>query len=324
MDEIELEYAMNTSCPICNTHETLLVTEDLRRGSGKVQHCPNCDHSFLIQQDAFDAKQYYAEEYRKKISHQSDHVSTDARELFDVYSRYQTERLRIISPILKSDTRLLEVGASSGQFLWHIKDEVKHVHAIELDKDCCVFLEQELKIPVDDEFLERSRFAGQQYDVVCAFQVMEHVENPVKFLLSLIDVTSAGGNIFIEVPNLYDPLLTVWDVPAYETFYYHSAHLHYFSPKSLRKVASLAGFSECDIEIIYSQDYNLLNHLNWIMNDSPQPDCHIGLSEVALLGRHSEINSWLSDELVSLNKRYVAKLAEHGLTSNLMMRLKLA
>ena len=285
-------------------------------------HCLRCDHGFLIQNHSVDARQFYAQEYRQEYSHRAEQTKTSPRELFEVYKLYQNERLNTISPLLKPDTRLLEVGASSGHFLWHIRDRVSQVYAIELDKTCCKFLEEELGIPADHEYLENSRFAGEQYDLVCAFQVMEHVGDPVTFLLTLVDATLPGGNILVEVPNLYDPLLSVWDVPAYGSFYYHSAHLHYFSESSLRKVAHEAGFTDADIEIIHTQDYNLLNHLHWIMNNAPQSDCHIGLGEVLLKGRNHAINSWVSQELKELNRRYAEKLAESGFTSNMMMKLR--
>jgi 2-polyprenyl-3-methyl-5-hydroxy-6-metoxy-1,4-benzoquinol methylase len=309
-------------CPLCKKVSTATLTNVLRRGQGKVLHCPACDHGFLIEHRQVDAKQFYAEEYRQEYSHRAKEDGTNARELFEVYKHYQKGRLDTISPLLHHDTRLLEVGASSGQFLWHLKDRVGQVHAIELDKACRNFLEQELRIPADDEYLENSRFAGERYDVVCAFQVMEHVEDPVKFLATLVQATLPSGDLLVEVPNLHDPLLSVWDVPAYGTFYYHSAHLHYFSERSLRAVAREAGYADSDIQISYTQDYNLLNHLHWIMNNAPQPDCHIGLGELQLKGRNAAINDWLSQELKALNGRYISKLAKAGCTSNIMMRLR--
>jgi SAM-dependent methyltransferase len=286
-----------------------------------VLHCRACDHGFLLQEKKVDAKQFYAERYRKEYSHNAKEQATNARELFDVYKRYQKDRLIAIGPLLGPDTRLLEVGASAGQFLWHVKGRVRVVNAIELDRACREFLEQELHINADDEYLESSRFARETYDVVCAFQVMEHVENPVDFLKSLRAAARPGGAVFLEVPNLHDPLLSVWNVPTYGRFYYHSAHVHYFSEVSLRKVAQAAGFHEQQIEISFTQDYNLLNHLHWIMNNGPQADCHVGLSEISLTGDNQEIGQWLTQEMQDLNRRYVDRLIAAKSTSNLMLKL---
>lgn len=310
------------TCPLCASETSEILAHQLRRSNGLVLHCPACDHGYLVQEQAVDAKEYYGDLYRKEYSHNAEAAATHAREIYRVYKNYQEDRLLHISPHLTAGSRLLEVGASAGQFLVHIKDKVGEVNAIELDKACNAFLGSELGIEADSEFLENSRFAGQTYDVVCAFQVIEHVEQPVAFLKTLRQATKKGGTIFIEAPNLRDPLLSVWDVPTYRKFFYHSAHLHYFTEASLSKVAVDAGFRPDQIEISFTQDYNLLNHLHWIMNDGPQADCHVGLSEISLRGHNQEIAAWLTEEMQAMNRKYIAKLIAAKCTSNMLMKLR--
>src|SRR5690606_35867301 len=152
-----------------------ILTKEIRRGTGFVYHCKACDHGFLEGQEKIDAKTYYAEEYRKEYSYKSTVASTNAEEIFDIYSKYQGERLPLIFPYLAKDKNLIEVGASSGQFLVHVLDKVASVEAIELDIDCCNYLENKLGISADSEYLPNSKFADKKYDIVCSFQVMEHV-----------------------------------------------------------------------------------------------------------------------------------------------------
>ena len=310
------------TCPLCASKPSEILAHQLRRGKGMVRYCPACDHGYLVQEQAVDAKEYYGELYRQEYSHNAEAAATHAREIYRVYKNYQHDRLHHISPHLTAASRLLEVGASAGQFLIHIKEKVSEVNAIELDKACCAFLGNKLGIEADAEFLENSRFVGQTYDVVCAFQVIEHVEQPVAFLKTLRQATKKGGTIFIEAPNLHDPLLAVWDVPTYRKFFYHSAHLHYFTEASLSKVARDAGFCPDQIEISFTQDYNLLNHLHWIMNDGPQADCHVGLSEINLRGPNQEIAAWLTEEMRAVNRKYIAKLIAAKCTSNMLMKLR--
>jgi 2-polyprenyl-3-methyl-5-hydroxy-6-metoxy-1,4-benzoquinol methylase len=196
------------------------------------------------------------------------------------------------------------------------------IHAIELDKACCSFMQAELGIRADSELLRESAFADETYDVVCSFQVLEHVADPVGFLCELQQSAKKGGTIFVEVPNLYDPLLSVWEVSAYKKFFYHTAHLHYFTEKSLRKTAIDAGFTSDQIEVNFTQDYNILNHLNWIMNDAPQVSCIVGLSEIDIRGASQEISNWLTEQMKSLNEQYIKKLVSAKSTSNLMMVIK--
>ena len=310
------------TCPLCLKETESVLSTRLRRGTGIVFYCQGCRHGFLSENQAPDAKAYYGENYRQEYSHNAEAAATNAREIFNVYKNYQTDRLKAVTPSLSAQTRLLEVGASSGQFLVNVKDLVARANAIELDKDCCRFMTSELGIEADSEFLRESRFSSERYNVICAFQVLEHVADPVAFLRDLAQSTSKGAKVFIEVPNLHDPLLSVWDVEAYRKFFYHSAHLHYFTEDSLKKTAVRAGFSADQIDISFTQDYNLLNHLNWIMNNSPQATCNVGLSEVNLRGINEEMSAWLTGKIKALNGEYIARLVGMKATSNMMMVIR--
>jgi 2-polyprenyl-3-methyl-5-hydroxy-6-metoxy-1,4-benzoquinol methylase len=311
----------NLDCPIClgSTHARL--TDTLRRGHGEVFQCAGCKHGFLSKTQIDDLKTYYSGEYRKEYSHNSNSTPTNAREIFEIYKNFQSERLDLIKPDLSTKSRVLEVGASSGQFITHIQGRVELIHAIEIDTDCCNFLSENIGVECDSEYLENSKFKDENYDIIAAFQVMEHVNDPISFVQSLKKVASKKAKIFIEVPNLDDSLLSTWALPGYDKFFYHSAHLHYFTESSLKLVAQKAGFSAHNIEVLYLQDYNLLNHLHWIMNDQPQKDCLFGLSEIKLRARKPEISDWLNSEFNRLNREYIKILKEQKSTSNLMLKL---
>lgn len=306
-------------CPLCGTCSQTILTNKLRRGDGYVFLCNSCEHGFLDLIPQIDMKDYYREAYRKEYSNRSKVSATNAEEIYDVYSQYQESRLEIIRPFLNKDKSLLEVGISAGQFVSHIKNEVKIINGIELDKDCCDFINNKIGIPCDHNYFPESKFKDNKYDIVCAFQVMEHVPDPLSFLQELITATNSRGKIYVEVPNLYDPLLKIWKNNAYKDFFYHSAHLHYFTEGSLLHLALMAGIESSKIEFEFTQDYNLLNHLNWIMNNSPQEECHVGLSKINIKDGKNEISEWLDDELTDLNKRYIDRLRDAKLTSNIMM-----
>ena len=104
--------------------------------------------------------------------------------------------------------------------------------------------------------------------------------------------------------------------------FYHSAHLHYFTERSVRQVAEKAGFTATNIEVIFTQDYNLLNQLQWIMNDGPQANCIVGLSEIRLQGIDNEMSAWLTKEMEVRNQRYINRLIEKKHASNMLMKLK--
>lgn len=306
-------------CPICKTDITEILTKTLRRGSGIVYYCKSCDVGFLNNM-IVDTKEYYDKEYRKEYSHKAEKNETNAEEIFNIYSRYQKDRVNTLNKYLLNTQSLLEIGSSSGQFLYHVKDSFQVVHGLELDSNCCKFVQEKFNIETDSNYLEKSKFYKNSYSVVTAFQVMEHTPNPIEFMKSIYNVLIDDGIALIEVPNLYDPLLSVWDIPMYNTFYYHSAHNYYFSEKTLKIIAEKVGLSIVDI--VYTQDYNILNHINWIMNNVPQSDCAFGLNTPILTGKDENIVKWLNGELQILNEKYFSKLSEAKKTSNILMVVK--
>lgn len=306
-------------CPLCQAHSDTLLSAKLRRGDGKVFLCNSCNHGFLDLKPELDLKEYYGDVYRKEYSNRAEESETNAHEIFDVYYRYQRSRLEIIRPFLGNNKSLIDVGCSAGQFIEHIRNEVGLVNGIELDKDCCAYVNGEIGISCDDNYLPESKFKKNKYDVVCSFQVMEHVPDPVSFLLELMNASATNGKIYVEVPNLHDPLIKVWDNNAYKDFYYHSAHLHYFTEESLLEVALKAGVESSKVKFVFTQDYNLLNHLNWINNGVPQADCHVGLSNININDGAGGISDWLDSELTILNENYIQRLKDFKATSNIMM-----
>jgi len=114
-----------------------------------VYQCLRCDHEFLTLDIPRDLDLYYGDTYRQEYSHEAEGSATSAEEVFQTYFNYQDDRLKVLGDHISSDTRLLEIGASAGQFLAHIKDHVALIDAVELDTSCCLFLESTLGIETD-------------------------------------------------------------------------------------------------------------------------------------------------------------------------------
>lgn len=305
-----------SSCPFCGTKTEKALATELRRGTGKVYHCEKCDLGFLVSTDKID----YHAGYRQHATHKADGSAASPQETFAVYAPLQAKRLDLVLPHIRPDSEVLEIGASAGQFLAHLPCERKC--AIEPDEAARRFM-VEKGIHVDDRQFMDSWFAKDRFDVVCAFQVLEHVDEPVRLLKDVRAALKPSGVAFIEVPNLYDALRSAWALPEYERFYFHSDHRWYFSAESLKSVARMAGFEKA--EVSFTQDYSLLNHLHWLMNKGPQADCRVGLGPIAFtaIEEYRGIAGWLSDAMQKIGKMYEDFLVAERITSNLMMELRI-
>ncbi len=304
-------------CPICGTETDAILATELRRGAGTVYQCHPCHLGFLVDEKK-DLAAYYARDYRQQASHKADGAATDPEEIFESYSRYQGARLALLSEVTASRGSILEIGASAGQFLRHLDGTWARRCAIEFDLGCCEYMKR-MDIEVSDKHLRDLHFFGEKFDAVCAFQVMEHVEDPLKFLVDIKTVLAPGGTALIEVPNLHDSLRGLWGIEEYDHFYFHEDHRFYFSGRALKQLAKTAGFRK--IEIRFTQDFNILNHLHWLLNRTPQPDCHVGLAPPSLPGNDTSIREWLIDRIRLLNHEYIQKLTSTGTTSNITMIL---
>ncbi len=305
-------------CPLCNKDRRRIITDSLRHGEKrKVYYCGSCQMAMLDDnRSEKDIKKFYEKEYRKKFKPKLNQPVIP-KELFDIYSNFQGGRIKLIKGFLNRKMRLLEIGCSAGMFLFHIKDYVREVVGIDFDSKAADFTSEKCSSRVFDTDIEDADLNEEYFDIICMFQLLEHVKNPYEFLKRHAKYLKPNGIIYVEVPNLRDALIYAYNCPNHYRFYFHPAHLWYFTAKSLGLLMKKAGF---DGRIYFTQDYNILNHMHWLSVDAPQADCIKGLSSPCLPLRDSlEWNKKqrLNNFIQRMDFQYKEMLKELGLTSNL-------
>lgn len=267
-------------CPVCRKDTARVMARKLRSGEErKIFFCPACEVGILDnKQNEEELRRYYSGKYRKEYK-PTLAGATNAKKLFESYAGFQQNRLRLIKPYLKKGKRLLEIGCSAGMFLYNVKDKVSEAVGMDFDLDSAAYARKKCGCAVYSDRLPETPLKEKYFDIICAFQVLEHVKNPVEFLSEVKKYLKDDGILFIEVPNVYDALISTYKLDFHYQFYFHSAHLYYYSRKTLEKMLKKAGFNG---KFYFTQDYNVVNHFNWLINDRPQGDCMPGLSKAAL------------------------------------------
>ncbi len=135
-----------------------------------------------------------------------------------------------------SDDKVLDVGCSTGSFLERVKSSSRT--GIDGSREGVkIAAARGLNVlhSTAQEFAEHNM---QAFDVVCAFQILEHVDEVRSFLAALGKLVRPGGALIISVPNS-DPYYAGW--AKFEPLNCPPHHIGLWSHTSLSAVAAQLG-----------------------------------------------------------------------------------
>ena len=95
--------------------------------------------------------------------------------------------------------KILNVGVATGATSILLQ-QFGEVTSLEYDKDCCEFVRLNVGIDVIHGSLTELPFLDSNFDLVCAFDVLEHIENHEKATQEISRVLKPGGTAFVTVP----------------------------------------------------------------------------------------------------------------------------
>jgi SAM-dependent methyltransferase len=175
-------------------------------------------------------------------------------------------RYEKLAALLPAAGRVLEIGAGDGGFLALIRERHPHfdLACIEPDTTRRALRDQIVGLAQYDDF---SQAPPGNCDLVCLFHVLEHIVEPGPFLSRCASLLAPGGRLVLEVPSLDDPLLSLYNVPAYADYCFQKQHPYYYAKASLERLLRSHGFKIK--AMMPHQRYGLENHLNWLQCGMP-------------------------------------------------------
>ncbi len=296
-------------CSLCfKSSRSFEVVGDFVYGGTSQQKfyvCPHCDAAFIhpAMNEDEEAK-FYSKEFEKFMEKRagSDFDWSGPEAHIKSNEKQYLRREPFFSDLISKQKSVLEIGCSSGFMLFPLKDKVKNVVGIEPSSRFRNFLRSKGIEVFNSLDILRKTDAEAKFDIVMHFFVLEHVRDPLGFLKECLALLAKGGSLVFEVPNRSDPLVSIYNIPAFHKFYWSVAHRFYFNRKSLEFVLKSLG---ANFEIMNEQRYDLSNHMNWALEGKP--------------GGQGKFSNLFTSEL---DKAYLESMKKTGHCDTLVVRVE--
>jgi 2-polyprenyl-3-methyl-5-hydroxy-6-metoxy-1,4-benzoquinol methylase len=218
-------------CPVCggNAAQPLWQKSELH-----LVRCGNCGMTYAnpVSSDMATGEFYDAagmDYYLSPAKLQSDYADV----------RFERE-LRLFRKYCQRGS-VLDVGCSSGAFLFQLRKRWPANHqslGTDVSGPPLDYAESRGIPVVRGNFLEQD-FAGQTFDAITFWAVIEHLAEPRHFLEKAHALLKPGGLCFVLVPNLRSFAVRLLGV---KYRYVYEQHLNYFSAQTLEQLGARAGF----------------------------------------------------------------------------------
>lgn len=220
------------ACDLCGESDSELVCRiDRRLKKLTTVACIRCG---LMRTEpmptAAEIARYYCQFYRFDYGLS---LAGPSRRHLNRSRREARKRLARLEPMLPAGGQILDFGAGAGVFLAEAKARGFVVKGVEPGAAFARYARTRFAVEVIDDVWENLAPIGR-FDLITAVEVLEHLRQPVEALRWLAAMLAPDGIIYVTVPNMLPN--------GKEPFRrFHFAHLHHFTPTTLRWAAGAAG-----------------------------------------------------------------------------------
>ena len=228
------------SCPVCRLAAGVSY-QFCRNDDYRIHRCRDCDVEFVFPQPSDEVlSSIYTESYF--IGSEDEKT---AQMVADIKRATANLYLDVVTRVMNGQTsRLLEIGCGSGDFLIEASRRGFTVEGIEYSEHAAAVANSRLgEKPVVVGTPDTVEISPATYDIVAAFDVIEHLRDPKTSIEKFRLVLKPGGLIAIVTPSLDS-----WSRQLLGRHWmeYKREHITYFSERSLRRLLESAGFSSIE------------------------------------------------------------------------------
>ncbi|MBF8963252.1 class I SAM-dependent methyltransferase [Pontibacter sp. FD36] len=229
-----MSYERLEHCPICGKEDFknfLVVTDNaVSKESFVIVECENCTFKFTNPRpDAASIDKYYeSEEY---ISHSNIKTGIINRAYHVVRSITTKQKVELINRHAPAKGSILDYGCGTGVFLNACKNDGWEIRGVEPNARA-----REEASGQTGEIIakELSEIAGEKFEVITLWHVLEHIHTLNETLTELINLLQEDGALIIAVPNAdsHDAQQYKADWAAYDV----PRHLYHFTQPTMKRL----------------------------------------------------------------------------------------
>jgi len=237
-------------CPVCTNNTPAFM---FNKEGGTYVKCSSCNMVYL--NPVFTAEEL-TKYYQSNYSVESEIVETDDD---DFYSTIYNQGLDSVLKEAQSFTSVLDIGCSSGAFLDLAAKRGLKTIGIELNESEFRLAERKGHETYNDS-LENIDFK-QKIDIVCMWDVFEHIKNGEVCLNTIKNILSKNGRIFLQIPS--SDALAAKMLGAKCNMFDGIEHVNLYGIETIKKMASKCGLKIESMKTVISEVGVINNYLNY-------------------------------------------------------------
>ena len=148
--------------------------------------------------DDAELARFYAEDYRTSYKGAE---TPRTRQIIRNFRR-AADHIRTFRDVLEPAGTVLDVGAGSGEFAYLMGQLGKNVTGIEPNAGYAAYCRDALGLDIQTAHLAPDLFEAGRFDLIRLNHVLEHLNDPVKYLSMIAAWLAPGGVLYVEVPNI--------------------------------------------------------------------------------------------------------------------------
>jgi len=288
-------------CPACSGGD---LTSEFRKNGFQYVSCKECHTLFVNPRPGFDSlKAFYSNSSATEFWVNSFFKPVIEARRKNIFK----PRAENISGVIQGKKNLIigDIGAGFGLFLEELKSILpdNRYIAIEPSREMSGICAGK-KLEIIDCCLEEITGLEENFDLLSAFEIIEHLYDPSAFFKKACGLLKPGGYFFLTTLNIegFDIQL-LWDNSR---CFIPPVHLNFFTPDSLSGLLEKSGFSIIRKETPGRIDWDIVE--NFLKKGNTRLDKFWNLvSEKKGENCKRELQEWITKNNLSSHMRILAK-----------------